>query len=35
MKKEREAHEIISLIFHIDGLPNVMLMDGAKTQVEV
>jgi hypothetical protein len=34
LKKEKEAHEALSLIFHIDGVPNVMVMDGAKAQVE-
>jgi hypothetical protein len=34
MKKESEAHEALSLIFHRDGLPNVMVMDGAKAQTE-
>jgi hypothetical protein len=27
MKKEKEAHEGLSLLFHIDGVPNVMVMD--------
>jgi hypothetical protein len=34
MKKEKEAHEALSLLFHIDGVPNVMVMDGAKAQVQ-
>jgi hypothetical protein len=34
MKKEKEAHEALSLLFHRDGVPNVMVMDGAKAQVE-
>jgi hypothetical protein len=34
MKKESEAHEDLSLLFHRDGVPNIMLMDGAKAQVE-
>jgi hypothetical protein len=34
MKKEKESHEGLSLLFHIDGVPNVMVMDGAKAQVE-
>jgi hypothetical protein len=34
MNKESEAHEALSLLFHRDGLPNVMVMDGAKAQVE-
>jgi hypothetical protein len=34
MKLESEAHEALPLIFHRDGVPNVMVMDGSKTQVE-
>jgi hypothetical protein len=34
MKKEKEAHEALSLLFHRDGVPNVMVMDGANAQVE-
>jgi hypothetical protein len=34
MKKERETHEAISLIFHRNGEPNNMVIDGAKAQVE-
>jgi hypothetical protein len=34
MKKEIEAHEALSLLFHRDGVPNVMVMDGAKAQTE-
>jgi hypothetical protein len=34
MKLESEAHEALSLLFHRDGVPNVMVMDGAKAQVE-
>jgi hypothetical protein len=34
LKKEKEAHEASSLIFHRDGVPNVIVMDGAKAQVE-
>jgi hypothetical protein len=34
IKKESEAHEALSLLFHRDGVPNVMAMDGAKAQVE-
>jgi hypothetical protein len=30
--KESEAHEALSLLFHRDGFPNVMVMDGAKVQ---
>jgi hypothetical protein len=32
MKKESEAHEALSLLFDRDGLPNVMVIDGAKAQ---
>jgi hypothetical protein len=34
MKKEKEAHKALSLLFHRDGVPSVMVMDGAKAQVE-
>jgi hypothetical protein len=34
LKKEKEEHEVLSLLFHRDGFPNVMIMDGAKAQVE-
>jgi hypothetical protein len=34
MKKEKEAHEALCLLFHRDGVPNVMVVDGAKSQVE-
>jgi hypothetical protein len=34
MKKESEAHEALSLLFHRDGVLNVMVMDGSKAQVE-
>jgi hypothetical protein len=30
MKKEIDAHEALSFLFHRDGVPNVMVMDGAK-----
>jgi hypothetical protein len=33
MKKESEAHEALSLLFHRDGVPNVMVMDVSKAQV--
>jgi hypothetical protein len=33
MKKEKEARDALSLLFHRDGVPNVMVMDGAKAQV--
>jgi hypothetical protein len=34
MKRESESHEALSLLFHRDGVPNVMVMDGANAQVE-
>jgi hypothetical protein len=34
MKFESEAHEALSLLFHRDGVPNVIVMDGAKAQTE-
>jgi hypothetical protein len=34
MKKEKEAHEALSLLFHRDGVTNFMVMDGAKAKVE-
>jgi hypothetical protein len=34
MKKVSKAHEALSLLFQRDGVPNVMVMDGAKTQTE-
>jgi hypothetical protein len=34
MKKESEAHEALSFLFHTDGVLNLMVMDGAKAQVE-
>jgi hypothetical protein len=34
LKKEEDAHEALSLLFHRDGFPNVMAMDGTKAQVE-
>jgi hypothetical protein len=34
LKKENEAHEALSLLFHRDGVPNVMVMYGSKAQVE-
>jgi hypothetical protein len=34
MKLESEVHKGISLLFHRDGVPNVMVMDRAKAQVE-
>ena len=32
MKAEREAHHTLSLLFKDVGVPNQMVMDGAKTQ---
>jgi hypothetical protein len=32
MNLESEAHEALSLIFHRDGVPNVMVMDGYKAK---
>jgi hypothetical protein len=34
MKKESEAHEALSLLFHRYVVLNVMVVDGAKAQVE-
>jgi hypothetical protein len=34
MAKEKDAHDALSLIFYRDGVPNVMVMDGVKTQVQ-
>jgi hypothetical protein len=34
MKKEKESHEALYFLFHRDGVPNIMVMDGAKAQVE-
>jgi hypothetical protein len=34
MAKEQDAHEALSLLFHRDGVPNVMVMDGAKAQIQ-
>jgi hypothetical protein len=34
MNLENEAHVALSLLFHRDGDPNVMVMDGAKAQTE-
>jgi hypothetical protein len=34
MNKEKEAHEAISLLFLKDGVINLMVMDGAKAQVQ-
>jgi hypothetical protein len=32
--KEKDAHEALSLLFHRDGVPSVMVMDGAKAQIQ-
>jgi hypothetical protein len=34
LKKEKEAHEASSLLFHRDGVTHVIVMGGAKAQVE-
>jgi hypothetical protein len=34
MAKEKDASEALSLLFHRDGVPNVMVMDGAKAQIQ-
>jgi hypothetical protein len=34
IKKESEAHEDLSSLFHRDGVPNVMIMDGPNAQTE-
>jgi hypothetical protein len=34
MKFESKAHESLSLLFHRDGVLNVMVMDGSKAQHE-
>jgi hypothetical protein len=34
MNKEKESHEALSLLFHREGVPNLMFMDGAKAQVQ-
>jgi hypothetical protein len=34
MKRESEAHEALSLLFHRDGVPNAMVMNGAKAHIE-
>jgi hypothetical protein len=33
MRLGSESHEALSLIFHRDGVPNVMVVDGAEDQV--
>jgi hypothetical protein len=32
--KKKDAHEALSLLFHRDGVPKVMVMDGAKEQIQ-
>jgi hypothetical protein len=34
MKRESEAKEALSLLFHRDGVPNVTVLNGAKAQVK-
>jgi hypothetical protein len=34
VKLESESHDALSLPFHTHGVPNVMVMDGAKAQTE-
>jgi hypothetical protein len=34
MKKEINSHEALSLLFHQDYVPNVMVMDGIKAHVQ-
>jgi hypothetical protein len=34
MAKEKDAHEALSLMFHRDGVPNVMVIDWAKAQIQ-
>jgi hypothetical protein len=34
MKLESKSHEALSLLFHRDGVTNVMVMDGSKAQTE-
>jgi hypothetical protein len=34
MAKEKDAHEALSLLFHRDDVPNIMVMDGAKAQIQ-
>jgi hypothetical protein len=35
MEKEKDAHEALSLLFHWDGVPNTMEMDGTKALEKV
>ena len=34
MKKKSEAHDALSLLFQHEGVPNIMVMDGALEQVQ-
>jgi hypothetical protein len=34
MAKEKYAHEALSLMFHRDGVPHVVVMDGAEAQIQ-
>jgi hypothetical protein len=34
MAKEKDAHEELLLLFHRDGVSNVMVMDGANAQIQ-
>jgi hypothetical protein len=34
MKKEKEAHEALSLLFHRDGVTNLIVVDGTNAQVQ-
>jgi hypothetical protein len=33
-EEKKEAHEALSMLFHRDGVPNAMVIDGAKAQVQ-
>ena len=34
MRREREAHKRLPVLFKRDGVPNNIVMDGAKTQIQ-
>jgi hypothetical protein len=34
MAKEKDAHQALLLLFHQDGVPNVMVIDGVKAQIQ-
>jgi hypothetical protein len=34
MAKEKDANEALLMLFHRDGVPNVMVMDGANSQIQ-